>query len=354
MSKAVKKRSRKAGLPPGSLVHIGERKAEEVKISVLEYSEASFDEAVVKTIDDCTSFKAKLPVRWIRIDGIHQVEVMERIGECFDLHPLTLEDILNTDQRPKMEDFDRYLYIVLKMLTFDEKTGRVAAEQVSLIIGSGLVISFQEREADAFRPIIERLHNAKGRIRKTGADYLAYALLDAVVDNYFLVLERMGEAIEYLEDEISMSPKPNTMQSIQRLRSDMIVLRRSVWPLGEVVNSIVLGDTPLINDASKLYFKDVHDHIIQATDTIETYREMLMGMLTMHLSAVSNRLNEIMKVLTIIATIFMPLTFIVGIYGMNFETMPELRWRWGYPLVLLFMICVSVCMLACFKRKRWL
>ena len=354
MAKPARRRSDKAGLPPGSLVHIGERKTEEVKITVFDYSEDSFEETVGKSIEDCSSFDEKPHVRWIKVDGIHNVEILEKIGECFGLHPLTVEDILNTDQRPKMEDFDLYLYIVLRMLGYEEGENRLKVDQVSLIVSSGLVISFQERETHAFRPIIERLHNGKGRIRKAGADYLAYGLLDAVVDNYFLALERIGENIEDLEEEIATNPRQDTLHSIHKLRSEMILLRRSVWPLGEVVNNIVLGDSPLIDAPSKLYFKDVYDHIVHATDTIETYREMLTEMLTMYLSAVSNRLNEVMKVLTVIATIFMPLTFIAGIYGMNFLHMPELNWRWGYPLVLLLMLSVAVCMLAWFRKKRWL
>jgi magnesium transporter len=355
MAKLAKRRSEKAGLPPGALVYVGEQKTEEVKLTIFDYSEASFKEAVTETIEDCASLLNEKPsVRWIKVDGIHQVAVVEKIGECFGLHPLTLEDILNTDQRPKIEEHDQYLCIVLKTLGFDEGEHGIRAEQVSLIVSPGLVVSFQERETDAFRPVIERLRNGKGRLRKMGADYLCYALLDAVVDNYFLVLERMEETVEYLEEEIATSPRPDTIQSIQKVRREMMLLHRSVWPLGEVVNNIVLGDSPLIDEPSKLYFKDVHDHLIQATDTIETNREMLTEMLAMYLSAMSNKLNEVMKVLTIIATIFMPLTFIAGIYGMNFDYMPELRWHWGYGLVMLLMLAVAVCMLIYFRKKRWL
>ena len=354
MAKQTKKRSRKAGLPPGALVYIGDREAEEGKITIFEYGEDYFDESVTVNLEDCLSPKGKSTVRWIKVDGIHNVEVLEKLGECFDLHPLTLEDILNTDQRPKMEDFDHYLYIVMKVLCYDEKEDRILAEQVSLVVSSGLVMSFHEREADIFRPFIERLRNGKGRIRKMGADYLAYGLLDAIVDDYFLVLERMGENIESLEDEIAASPSRQSMHSIHKLRRGMVLIRRSVWPLGEVANNIVLGDSQLIQNPSKLYFKDVYDHITHTTDTIETYREMLTEMFTIYLSSVSNRLNEVMKVLTIIATIFMPLTFIAGVYGMNFEYMPELHWRWGYPLVLLLMLSVAGVMFVYFRKKGWL
>lgn len=354
MARQKKKRSKKAGLPPGSLVYIGEREAEEVKITLFEYGESYFAESAAVNLEDGLSPKGESTVRWIKVDGIHNVEVLEKLGECFDLHPLTLEDILNTDQRPKMEDFDHYLYIVMKMLRCDEKENGILAEQVSMIVGSGLVVSFHESEADIFHPFIERLRNGKGRMRRMGADYLVYGLLDVVVDNYFLLLERMGESIESLEEVIAADPSPETLHSIHRLRREMALLRRSVWPLGEAVNNIVLGDSQLIGEPSKLYFKDVYDHIIHATDTIETFREMLTEMFNIYLSSVSNRLNEVMKVLTIIATIFMPLTFIAGIYGMNFEHMPELRWPWGYPLILLFMLSIAISMLVYFRKKRWL
>jgi len=354
MAKPAKKRSKKAGLPPGSLVYVGEREAEEVKVTVFEYGEDRFEESARENLEDCVSPREESAVRWIKVDGVHDVEVLDRIGKCFELHPLTIEDVLNTDQRPKLEDFDHYVFIVMKMVCYDEKESKVTAEQVSLIVSSRMVISLHEGEAGVFRPVIERLRTGKGRLRKMGADYLAYSLLDAVVDNYFVVLEKLGDAIESLEEEIAADPTPETMRSIHGLRREMVLLHRWVWPLGEVVNNLVLGDIPLVREPSRLYFKDVHDHIVHATDTIETFREMLTEMLTIYLSAVSNRLNEVMKVLTIIATIFMPLTFIAGIYGMNFEHMPELRSPWGYPLVLLFMLSLAVSMLVYFKRKRWL
>ena len=355
MPKLIKKRSKKAGLPPGSLVHIGEKKAEEVKITIIDYDETHFQEKVIKTIEECIPFKDKPTVTWINVDGIHQVELLEKLGQCYGLHPLTLEDILNTDQRPKIEDFGDYVFIVLKMLYYRDKTDEIVTEQMSLILGSNFVISFQEGiEGDLFDPIRERIRSEKGRIRKMGADYLAYSLLDSIVDYYFVILEKLGERIESLEEKLVANPNPETLQIIHNLKREMIFLRKSVWPLREVISGLERGESSLIKESTRIYLRDVYDHTIQVIDTIETFRDMLSGMLDIYLSSVSNRLNAVMKVLTIIATIFMPLTFLAGIYGMNFKFMPELEWRFGYPLILLIMMAIGVFMLFYFKKKKWL
>jgi len=354
MPKLIKKRSKKAGLPPGTLVHIGEKKAETPKITIMDYDEAHFQEKEIKTIEECFLFKDKPTVTWINIDGLHQVEILEKLGECYGLHPLVLEDILNTDQRPKMEDYGEYLYIVLRMLNYNDKSSEIEAEQISLILGPNFVFSFQEREGDTFNPIRERIRNSKGRIRKMGADYLTYTLLDSIVDNYFIILEKLGEKIEFLEDELVTRPTPETLQIIHHLKREMIFLRKAVWPLREVIGSLERGEPPLVKETTRVYLRDVYDHTIQTIDTIETYRDMVSGMLDIYLSSISNRLNAVMKVLTIIATIFMPLTFLAGIYGMNFKYMPELEWRWGYLMVWLIMIGIGVFMLTYFKKKRWL
>ena len=355
MLRLIKKRSEKAGLPPGSLVHIGEKKAEEVKITIIDYDEIHFQEKVIKTIEECIPFKDKPTVTWINVDGIHQVELLEKLGQCYGLHPLTLEDILNTDQRPKIEDFGDYVYIVLKMLYYRDKTDEIVTEQMSLILGSNFVISFQEGiEGDLFDPIRERFRSEKGRIRKMGADYLAYSLLDSIVDYYFVILEKLGERIEFLEEKLVANPNPETLQIIHNLKREMIFLRKSVWPLREVISGLERGESSLIKESTRIYLRDVYDHTIQVIDTIETFRDMLSGMLDIYLSSVSNRLNAVMKVLTIIATIFMPLTFLAGIYGMNFKFMPELEWRWGYPLIWMIMLGIGVFMLFYFKKKKWL
>jgi len=354
MPKLIKKRSKKAGLPPGTLVHIGEKKAETPKITIMDYDEARFQEKEIKTIEECFLFKDKPTVTWINIDGLHEVEILEKLGECYGLHPLVLEDILNTDQRPKMEDYGEYLYIVLRMLNYNDKSSEIESEQISLVLGPNFVFSFQEREGDTFNPIRDRIRNSKGRIRKMGADHLAYTLLDSIIDNYFIILEKLGEKIEFLEEEVITRPTPETLQTVHHLKREMIFLRKGVWPLREVISGLERGESSLIKESTRIYLRDVYDHTIQTIDTIETYRDMVSGMLDIYLSSISNRLNAVMKVLTIIATIFMPLTFLAGIYGMNFKYMPELEWRWGYPAVWFAVVLISVSMLIYFRKKRWL
>ncbi|MBU3966694.1 MAG: magnesium/cobalt transporter CorA [Euryarchaeota archaeon] len=350
----VKKRSTKTGLPPGVLIHIGEKKVELVKINILEYDENQFEEKEVKTIEECFPFKDKPTITWINIDGLHKVDIIEKIGKNFDFHPLLLEDILNTEQRPKIEDFETHIYMVLKMLYYDNITNEINSEQVSIIFGQNFVISFQEKEGDVFNPIRERIRIGKGRIRKMEADYLAYSLIDAIVDNYFLILEKLGESIEDVEETMIAKPTPETLHAIHRLKRKMISLRKSVWPLREAVSALERSDSSLIQEPTRIYLKDVYDHTIQVIDTVETFRDVLSGMLDVYLSSISNKMNEIMKVLTIIATIFIPLTFIAGVYGMNFENMPELKWDWGYRVVWFVMLIMGISMLAYFRKKKWL
>jgi magnesium transporter len=354
MTKWVKRRSKKAGLPPGALVHIGERRAETLKMTVIDYDETHVEEKEIKTIEESFPFQDKPSMKWINIDGLHRVEVLEKLGEGYHIHPLVLEDILNTDQRPKMEEYDGYLFIVLKMLDYDDQSNGVITEQISLILGPHFIFSFQEKEGDVFNSVRERIRNGKGRIRKMGTDYLAYALLDAVVDNYFIILERLGGKIEGLEERLVTHPTTSTLQEIHHLKRELIFLRKAVWPLREVVVGLERGESPLVQESTRVYLRDVYDHTIQVIDTVETFRDMVSGMLDIYLSSISNRMNAVMKVLTIIATIFIPLTFIAGIYGMNFKYMPELEWRWGYPIILLIMFVIGVLMLFYFRKRKWL
>jgi len=354
MARFIKKRASKVGLPPGSPVHIGEKRTEEVGISLIDYDEKQFAEKVIEHIEDSFPFKDKPTVTWINIDGVHRTDNIEKIGDNFGLHPLTREDIVNTGQRPKMEDFGSYVYFTLKMLMFDENEAEVKAEQVSLVLGNNFVISFQEQPGDVFEAVRQRIRGAKGRVRKMGADYLAYSLLDAVVDNYFIILERLGEQVESLEEKLVEDVQAETLRDIRRLKSEMIFLRKSVWPLREVVSSLQRGGSALISESTNVYLRDVYDHTIQVIDTIEAYRDMLSGLLDIYLSSISNKMNAVMKVLTIIATIFIPLTFVAGVYGMNFAYMPELQWEIGYPLVLLVMAVLGVIMLMFFRKKKWL
>lgn len=352
MLKIIKRRSRKAGLPPGSLVYVGERETEKVTITVLDYDEKHFEEKSVENLEECLPLKDTSTVSWINVEGLHEVDIIDRIGKHFGFHPLILEDILNTEQRPKIEDFEDYVFIVAKMLYCKDR--EVDSEQVSIILGPNYVLTFQEKTGDVFDTVRKRIKENKGKIRKSGTDYLVYALIDAIVDNYFLVLEKIGENIESLEEELLEDPTPETLNTIHSLKRELIFLRKSVWPLREVINTVYKGESKLISDSTQIYLRDVYDHTIQVVDTIETFRDMVSGMLDVYLSSVSNRMNEVMKVLTIIATIFIPLTFIAGVYGMNFQYMPELGLRWAYPAVWTVMLTIGVTMLLYFRKKGWL
>ncbi len=354
ISKLIKRGEKTIGLPPGSLVFVGEQKVERTKISYFDYDESQFQEKEIGLVEECFPFRDTPTVTWINIDGIHEVSDIEKIGMHFDIHPLVLEGIVNTQQRPKLEDYGNCIFVIVKMLYYDIESKEIKIEQVSIVVGENFVISFQEREGDIFEPIRDRIRKARGRIRKSGTDYLAYTLLDAIVDNYYTVLEKVGERLEELEEKVVSDPKPETLHEIHILKREMIFLRKSVWPLREIINGLERGESSLIKESTQIFFRDVYDHTIQVIDTLETYRDMLLGMHDTYLSSVSNRMNEIMKVLTIIATIFIPLTFIAGVYGMNFKFMPELEWRWAYFVVLAVIFAVAVAMLIFFKRKKWL
>jgi len=354
MSRLVKKGSKKAGLPPGVVTYIGKEKTEKVRIKIINYTQTQVTEKIVETVEECLPFKNKQPVTWVDITGIHKTDIIEKMGACFDLHPLVLEDITTTNQRPKLEDFEYYLFIVLQMLAYNEKSKEIEAEQVSLILGNNFVISFQEREGDVFDPVRERIRSGKGKIRMAGSDYLVYSLIDSIVDNYFIILENIGEQIESTEEDLIKNPKRETLNVIHQLKRELIFLRKSVWPLREVISYLQRGDSKLVKKITEVYLKDVYDHTIQIMDTTETFRDLVSGMIDVYLSSISNRMSEVMKVLTMIATIFIPLSFIVGIYGMNFRYMPELYSVWGYPLVMLFMIIIAVFMLRYFRKKNWM
>jgi magnesium transporter len=350
--KLVQKRSKKTGLPPGTLVHIGERKSEHVTITVFRYGSTICEELQVEEAERLSPPAAE-SVMWINVGGVHRLEIVETLGKQFSLHPLLLEDVANTDQRPKLDDYETYIFLVMKMLLLTARN-EIAVEQVSLVLGANYVLSFQENGTDVFQPVRERLRAGKGRLRQSGSDYLLYALVDAIVDQYFAVLELLGEKIEALQQTVVADPKPETLNDIHALKRQLLFVRRAVWPLRDVMNNLSRSDCPCLQQATKVFFRDVYDHVVQIVDTIETLREMVSASLDIYLSSVSYRLNAVMRVLTVITTIFMPLSFIASIYGMNFEHMPELRSPWGYPLVLGVMAAVGVGMLVLFRRKRWL
>ena len=350
----MKRATQQLGLTPGTLVHIGEKKIEKVRIRIIDYDETQLEEKEVKTVEECFTFKDKPTITWINIDGLHDIEVIEKIGRHFGLHPLVLEDIVNTEQRPKLEDFGDHIFVVLKMLYYDNDKNELEVEQVSLIFGLNFVISFQERLGKIFEPLRERIRKGKGRVRKSGADYLAYALIDSIVDNYFVILEQFGERIEDTEQELATNPTQEILQTIRAFKKEMIFLRKSIWPLREVVNSLERGESPLIHESTGIYLRDVYDHTIQIIDAVESYRDMLAGMLDVYLSSISNKMSEVMKVLTIFAAIFIPLTFVAGIYGTNFSFIPEFEWQWSYFVFLFVLVLIGISMLAYFRRKKWL
>ncbi len=355
MHKLIKSRAAKIGLPPGTPVHIGERKAEGTRITVIAYDERQFEEEQLASLKGYVRSRDRSSVEWINVDGLHQVEMLETLGERFGLHPLVVEDILNTDQRPKLEDYGDYLFVVLKSLFHqDRESEELEIEQISLVLGPDYVLSFQERAGDEFGPARERIRSNKGRLRKLGADYLAYNLLDAIVDQYFVILEQIGDRIEFMEEELVASPTTETLHTIHQLKQNLVFVRKAIWPLREVIGQLERGESPLVQETTVVYLRDLYDHAIQIMDTVETFRDIVSGMLDIYLSSISNRMNEVMKVLTVIATIFIPLTFVAGVYGMNFHYMPELQWRWGYPLIWGIMIAVAAIMVAYFRRKRWL
>ena len=330
------KKASKVGLGPGALIHVGEKKAEKVVIRVLAYNSEKLIEKKLETVEDCVAFRDQPDINlWINVDGLDRVDIIEKLGNYFNIHPLTLEDVLNTGQRPKTEDYGSYIYTVLKMILLNTEKEEIILDQVSIIVGPNYILSFQEREGDVFDLLRERFENPASRLRKSGVDYLAYSLIDAVIDNYFLILEHFGEKIEDLEEELIIQPKPETLKAVLKYKRDLILLRKSVWPLRELINGLQRIESELIRETTRIYLRDIYDHTIQVIDSVEDFRDILSSMVDVYLSSVSYRMNDVMKVLTVIATIFIPLTFIAGVYGMNFEYMPELRWRWGYHAVML-------------------
>lgn len=354
VGRLVRRVHKPAGSAPGTLVHSGERKAESVLIRSLDFGPEHLAESQHDTIEECFGPAESETVTWVNVDGLHEVGLLEAVGDRFGIHRLALEDVLSTTQRPKSEPYDGHILIILRMLTFDDDSSSVLSEQVSLIVGPTWVFSFQERRGDVFDPVRERIRHGKGRIRHRGPDYLAYALIDTIVDTYFTILERIGDRIEALEEAALYDPSPAVLQEIHHLRHELLVVRRSVWPLRESIGSLARGEIDQIGSDVEVFFRDVYDHAVQVIDTVETLREVVSAAMDAYMTGISNRMNEVMKVLTVISTIFIPLSFFAGLYGMNFVWIPELQMRWGYPTLLVFMASIAVGMIAYFKRKGWL
>ncbi len=331
---------------------VGEE-AKPAGISVMDYDSMDLRERQIQSVEETFPFRDTNTVTWINVEG-RNAQTIQAINAHYSIHPLVCEDIVHTGQRPKIEDYDDYLFFVLKMISFNEELDSIDAEQVSLVLGKNYVISFQEgKEGDVFDPVRQRIRESKGRMRQLGADHLAYALVDAIVDQHFVVLERIDARIDGLESEIVREVKPDMPRQIYKLKSEMIFLKKQIWPLRELVNTLQRTESALITKGTQIYLRDVYDHTIQVNDTIDSFREALAGLHDIYLSGISNRMNEIMKILTIFSTIFIPLTFFVGVYGMNFEHMPELKWQYGYFIVLFVMAVIALGMIVFVKKRRW-
>jgi magnesium transporter len=360
MPRLIKKLSKTRGLTPGTVVFVGERKLEKSRISVIDYDETNFEEKSVSAVEECFPYKEKPTLTWINIDGLHEVGLIEKLGSHFGIHPLILEDIANTGQRPKLDSFENGLFLSLKMLTINRENDMIQSEQFSFVVGKDFVISFQERIGDVFEPVRERIRKPASRLRFMKSDYLAYTLVDAVVDGYFSVLETIGECIETIETQLINDPGPENLETIHEVKRELIYMRKAVWPLREVIGGLARTDSELVHDSTQIYLRDLYEHTVQVIDTVETFRDMVSGLLDIYLSSVSNKMNEVMKVLTIIATIFIPLGFLAGVYGMNFDTsisalnMPELGMRYGYILFWVIAACIGGGLFIFFKRKKWL
>lgn len=359
LSKKIRER-KIPGAAPGTVQHIGEKRLDKVRLTIHDYDESHVEEIVIDQVEECRPYLEDPSKTWLKVYGLHDVEKIKSVWSYFDLHPLVQEDILNTTQRPKAELYDNNMYFVLGMLTYSEQENVIESEQISIVLGNNYVLSFQESDHPVFNPVLDRLKVENSRIRKKGVDYLAYALIDSIVDHYFRILEEFGDRLEILEDQLLDDPDQETFQKIHTLRRNLVFFRKAVWPLRDTLNSVIRDHTPFIKDDTKIFLRDVYDHVVQVIDNIENYRDMIISMHDIYMSHVSNKMNEVMKVLTIIATIFIPLTFIAGIYGMNFNpetspyNMPELTWYWGYPMALASMAIISLIMIIFFKRKGWL
>ncbi|MGW8266962.1 MAG: magnesium/cobalt transporter CorA [Longimicrobiales bacterium] len=353
VGRLVHKLGQKPGAPPGQLVHSGPRKVEKVRLRLFEYDAERLSEKTLEGISEAFPTRDNPPVGWLNVDGLHDMEILGELRDHFGIHPVAMEDVVTLGHRAKMEEYEGYILMVLPMLSFDEGTLTVQTEQLSLILGPNWVLTFQERFGDVFEPVRERLRTAHGRIRQRGADYLAYALMDAVVDRYFGILEKLGDAAEDLDQWVMENPAPEVLLRINHLKKELLLMRRSVWPLREAISAFARTESDLVTEHTQVFARDVYDHAIQIIDTVETLRDLTGGMTDLYLSSMGQRTNEVMKVLTIMASIFIPLTFMAGIYGMNFEFMPELHVRWAYPVLWLLMASVAAGMIWYFRRKEW-
>jgi magnesium transporter len=355
MARKRHKQKSKLGLAPGSLVFTGLQKMAQVDITVIHYSEDHFEESNPKSITEVISLIQSFKgVTWINIDGLHDENSIEEICTYLDIHKLSMEDILSVGQRPKLEEYQDYVQAVIKILSIDSADEIIEYEQLSFILKGNILVTFQEKTGDVFDGVRNRIREGKGNVRKRGADYLLYALLDLVVDHYFIVLDNFGEKLEDLETELLNNPDKTILSKLHRLRRETLLLRRTVYPLREMIGRFEKLEEPLISNSIKIFIRDLYDHTVKVIENIEVLRDMTSGLLDLYMNTTSNKMNEIMKVLTIMTSIFIPLTFIAGVYGMNFTNMPELQHKYGYFVILGVMIVVVLGMLYFLKRKKWL
>jgi magnesium transporter len=354
MSESLSSASKKAGLPPGSLVHVGEVLETEARITIIDYNKDIIEEQTIESIEQILQCREKDTVTWVNIEGLGIVELIGAIGEAFNIHPLVLEDILNTHQRPKLEEYDDYLYCVLKGISSAENDFAVEYEQISILILNDFVFTFKEKQDQLFEPVKRRLRSSKGHFRSQGADYLAYVILDTIVDSYFTLQDSLDDIVDSVEEDLITNPTAETLATIQGVKRELIFIRRSISPLREMLNAILRSESPLIEGKTLIYFRDISDHVLRISESLESSRDMVSGLLDIYITSISNKMNEIMKVLTVFASIFIPLTFIAGIYGMNFEYMPELKWRWAYPTLWGGFVIIPIILLVYFKKKKWL
>jgi magnesium transporter len=354
MKKSHRSRVKKIGMPPGSLVHVGEVRATKTEFSLLRYDAVQVDEQEAQNLSGLDLHRGEHDTLWFNLYGLHDPAQMAEVGRVFDLHPLVLEDILNTDQRPKLDSYEGYLYFVGRFFSYDKKTMELCSEQVSIILGRNFVLTFQERKADWFDPVRERLRADKGLVRKNGADYLAYSLLDIIVDRYFIALEQSGDDCEMLEEELLRKPTVAMLQGIHKLKRETMELRRAIWPLREVVNAMIRNDGGFFQPVTIPYLRDVYDHTVHLIESLESVRDLLAGILDIYLSSVSNRVNMEVRALTVVAMLFMPATLIAGIFGMNFKIMPLLQDPDGFWFAMGMMSAIAVVMGLIFWRRQWL
>lgn len=355
MFSEVRKGARKAGQPPGTPTYTGTSHGKPPSLTVITYDKNSCHKKVGATLADCLHEKSKNGTTWVSIEGLHDIKLIEQVAKHFQLHPLTVEDILNVEQRPKIEEFDNYIFITLKVLHWTEKSSTFSVKQISLIFGENFLLSFQELDTSLFDALSTRLQSDPNqRLREQGSDYLAYRLIDTIIDQYFIVLEALGEKIEDVEQQIIDDPEQKNSRSIYRLKRQILVLRKAIWPIREAISHLLHTEEKYVSAFTRVYLRDVYDHTVQAIDTVETFRDMISGMIDMYLSSLTNRMNEIMKTLTIITTIFIPITAIASVYGMNFTYIPGLDWRYGYSTALGSMVLIAITMLFYFKKKKWI